>query len=415
MTHDSDAGRGAGPLPLRLIATVWLPFACGYFLSYGFRAINAIISPDLVRDLGVNPSQLGLLTSAYFLAFGLFQPVLGMLLDRYGPRRVETALLLCAAAGAATFGLSRSLTGLVLGRALIGLGVSACLMGAIKAFVQWFPISRLASLNGWLLAAGGLGAIMASAPAETALRYTDWRGLFLAIAALTVTVAALVFFLVPDRREPGPRENLAELAEGMRTVFASGMFWRVSLLFAFVQGTYLSVQGLWVSPWLMDVAGYTRAEVGELLLWFAVAMTAGFVAVGNLSDHLARRGIEAVTVLKAGMGVAIAMFALLAAGVTAGARWIWLIYAFSSTTGTVLVYTILSRAFPPRLTGRVNTASNLLLFTFAFVAQWGLGAVINLWTPAGGIYPLAAYQTALGIPLALQCAAYVLMLTAPKR
>jgi len=232
---------------------------------------------------------------------------------------------------------------------------------------------------------------------------------------LTATVAAFVFFLVPDRSEPEPQETLAELAEGMRTVFASGLFWRVSLLFAFVQGTYLSVQGLWVSPWLMDVAGYTRAEVGELLLWLAVAMTVGFVTVGSLSDRLARRGIEAVTVLKAGMGVAIAMFALLAAGVTAGARWIWLIYAFSSTTGTVLVYTILSRAFPPRLTGRVNTASNLLLFTFAFIAQWGLGAVINLWAPTAGVYPLAAYRTALGVPLALQCAAYILMLTGTKR
>jgi MFS family permease len=410
MTQDSDAGHGAGPLPLRLVASVWLPFACGYFLSYGFRAINAIISPDLVRDVGVNPGQLGLLTSAYFLAFGLFQPPLGLLLDRYGPRRVEATLLLCAAAGAAIFGLSRSLPGLVLGRALIGLGVSACLMGAIKAFVQWFPLSRLASLNGWLLAAGGLGAIMASAPAEAALRFTDWRGLFLGIAAMTAAVAAVVFFLVPDRRDAGPVETLAELADGTRTVFASGMFWRVSLLFAFVQGTYLSLQGLWVAPWLIDVAGYSRAEVGGVLLWMAATMTFGFAAVGHVSDRLGRRGIEALTVLKIGMGVAIAMFALLAAGVTAGARWILLVYAFCSTTGTVLVYTILSRAFPPRLTGRVNIASNLLLFLFAFAAQWGLGTVINLWTPSGETYPLAAYRAAFGISLALQCAAYALIL-----
>jgi len=120
-------------------------------------------------------------------------------------------------------------------------------------------------------------------------------------------------------------------------------------------------------------------------------------------------------VLKVGIGVSIAMFALLAAGVSTGATWIWIAYAFCSTTGTVLVYTILSKAFPTQLTGRVNTASNLILFVFAFAAQWGVGAVINVWTAVDGRYPLAAYQAAFGILLLLQCAAYVVMLRGTGR
>jgi MFS family permease len=411
MIADRDQEERQGrPRSLRLIVTVWLPFACGYFLSYGFRTINAIISPDLVRDLGVDPNQLGLLTSAYFFAFALFQLPLGILLDRFGPRRVEAALLLCAAAGAATFGLSSSLAGLVLGRALIGLGVSACLMAAIKAFVQWFPLSRLATLNGWLLAAGGLGAIAASAPVEAALEFTDWRGVFMTVAAMTAGVAAMVFFLVPDRPGAGRRETPAELVAGLRSVFASGLFLRVSLLFACVQGTFLAVQGLWSALWLRDIAGQSRDEIGQTLLWLAATMTLGFALVGSVSDWLSRRGIEAIAVLKVGIGVSIAMFALLAAGLKTGAAWIWMAYAFCSTTGTVLVYSILSKAFPAQLTGRVNTASNLLLFVFAFGAQWGIGALINLWTAVDGHYPLAAYRAAFGIPLFLQCAAYAVIL-----
>ena len=415
MNANRDEEERSGRASLRLVITVWLPFACGYFLSYGFRTINAIISPDLVRDLGVDPNQLGLLTSAYFLAFALFQLPLGILLDRFGPRRVEAALLVCAAAGAAAFGLSSSLAGLVLGRALIGLGVSACLMASIKAFVQWFPLSRLATLNGWLLAAGGLGAIVASAPVEAALTFTDWRGLFMAVAVTTAAVAAMVFFLVPDRPNAGRRETPAELVAGLRPVFSNGLFLRLSLLFACVQGTYLAVQGLWSALWLRDIAGQSRDEVGQTLLWLAVTMTLGFALVGSLSDWLSRRGIESVAVLKAGIGVSIAMFALLAAGVKTGAAWIWMAYAFSSTTGTVLVYTILSKTFPTQLTGRVNTASNLLLFVFAFAAQWGIGAVINLWTAVDGRYPLAAYHVAFGIPLLLQCAAYAVMLRGTAR
>ncbi|NJN45375.1 MAG: MFS transporter [Candidatus Competibacteraceae bacterium] len=137
---------------LAIILRVFLPFACGYFLSYLFRTVNAVISPDLVSDLNLDATDLGLLTSMYFLTFAAFQLPLGMLLDRFGPRRVETVLLLFAAAGALCFALSTRLEGLILGRALIGLGVSACLMASFKAFVMWFPPQRLPAVNGWVMA-----------------------------------------------------------------------------------------------------------------------------------------------------------------------------------------------------------------------------------------------------------------------
>ena len=107
---------------------VFIPFALGYFLSYLMRVINAVIAPDLVRELGLTAADLGLLTSANFLAFAVAQLPLGILLDRYGPRRTEAVLLLFAALGAFLFATAASAPGLIAGRALIGLGTSACLM-----------------------------------------------------------------------------------------------------------------------------------------------------------------------------------------------------------------------------------------------------------------------------------------------
>ncbi|NOQ52071.1 MAG: MFS transporter, partial [Desulfuromonadaceae bacterium] len=121
-------------LAVTTLIRLFLPFGLGYFVSYLFRTVNAVIAPDLVADLGLTPADLGLLTSAYFLAFAAFQLPLGLLLDRFGPRRVESALLLFAAAGALLFARAESLLGLIVGRALIGLGVSACLMAAFKSF-----------------------------------------------------------------------------------------------------------------------------------------------------------------------------------------------------------------------------------------------------------------------------------------
>src|SRR4051812_36176382 len=155
----------ARSLPVNPLVVVFAPFAGGYFLSFFFRNVNAIISRDLAREFSLTPADLGFLTSMYLLAFAAFQLPLGVLLDRYGPRRVVAALLCSAATGALVFGLARDMATLSIGRALIGLGVSAGLMGAIKAFTLWFPLSRLASLNGVYLGVGGLGALAATAPA----------------------------------------------------------------------------------------------------------------------------------------------------------------------------------------------------------------------------------------------------------
>src|SRR5512145_516590 len=134
-----------------LMLLVFAPFAAGYFLSFFFRNVNAVISKDLAREFELAPSELGFLTSMYLLAFAAFQLPLGVLLDRYGPRRLGAALFCGAAAGAATFALARDFTMLSVGRPLTGLGVSARLMGAIKAFTLRFPLLRLALLNGLYL------------------------------------------------------------------------------------------------------------------------------------------------------------------------------------------------------------------------------------------------------------------------
>ena len=410
-THRAP-GRTVDALPLKLLAAVWLPFSCGYFLSYAFRTINAIISQDLVQDLGIAPGQLGLLTAAYFFTFALVQIPLGVMLDRFGPRRIETVLLLFAAAGAVLFSIANGIELLVLARALIGVGVSACLMAALKAFVQWFPMSRIASLNGWLLACGGLGAFATSLPAEAALHYTDWRGLFAGIAVLALLVAAFIFFVVPDRPDGEAREDWRELLAGVRTVFSSGVFWRVSLVFMVAQGTFMSVQTLWISPWLRDVAGYDSA--GGMLAALAVAMILGFGISGSLADRLARIGVDHLAVLKAAYAVSIAMFALIAAGVTVAVPLIWVVYGICSTAATTLSYPILSKRFPIGLAGRVNTATNMLVFVWAFISQWGIGAVIGLWPAEGGHYALAGYHAAFGLSLLLQLGAFALLLAQRK-
>jgi predicted MFS family arabinose efflux permease len=388
--------RTAPPLPSVLLARVFLPFAGGYFLSYLYRTVNAVIAPDLVRDFGVDPGQLGLLTSTYFLSFAAAQLPLGVLLDRFGPRRVNVALLALAAAGALAFAMATSFTDLIGSRALIGLGVSGALMASLKAFTVWFPPSRLATVNGLLMAMGGLGALVASAPVEGMLRHTDWRGVFQLLAASTLVVAVAVALVVPrSRRESATTESFKSLIAGVGTVFRDGAFRRIGLVCLFAQGGFLAVQGLWIAPWLADVAGLPRPAVAQHLLWMALAATAGFLFFGNAADRFAHLGLDAFALFRLSAAATTIGLALLAAGLVQAALPVCLLYAFSST-GLALSYAILTQRFPLGLAGRAHTAVNLLPFAGAFVLQWGLGLVIGRWTPDAGRYPPEAYAVAFG-------------------
>lgn len=399
------------PSPPAILLRVFLPFAAGYFLSYLYRTINAVLSPYLAAELHLDASALGLLTSVYFLTFAAFQLPLGILLDRFGPRRVEAVLLLFAAAGAVLFAVGHGATELLVGRALIGLGVSACLMASFKAFVLWFPAERLSVVNGWVLAAGGLGALVATAPVEMALKLTDWRGVFIGLAVLTLAVAALLVWVVPEREEEGDatnRDGWSAQWRGMVGIFRSPMFWRIAPVAVLSQASFLAIQSLWAGPWLRDVTGLDAAGAAGMLFWIAAAMVAGFLSLGQLAYGLARRGIAPLTV--AVSGLALFMLAQLAILVDGGPRWLlWVSFGFFGTSG-MLSYAVLSQSFPSSLAGRVNTALNLLVFVAAFAMQWGMGAIINRWPAVDGGYADWGYQLAFGLVLAGQFSAWLRLL-----
>jgi MFS family permease len=339
----------------------------------------------------------------YLLAFAALQLPVGVMLDRYGPRRVVATLLCVAAGGALIFALARDFTMLSIGRALIGLGVSAGLMGAIKAFTLWFPLSRLATLNGLYLAAGGIGGLSATAPAEALIGPFGWRALFYLLTALSLAAAALVFFVVPEKKLPGEGQSLHRQIADFGRVFSSLSFWRIAMPMVICHSGYLTLQGLWLGPWLYDVAGQPRESVANYLFATAAAYTVGSVFFGVTSDRLARSGVPRMTMYKVGLMVALAMFALIAAGVQTGLAAILVVYGFSAISAA-LAYPLLTVLFPPEMTGRVNTACNLQMFALSFVFQWGVGAALKLYPIVDGRYSPAGYGTALFVLAALQVA-----------
>src|SRR5689334_23683193 len=221
---------GNAPTFATLLLRVFVPFALAYFLSYIFRGVNAVIFPYLERDIGITAGDLGLLTSAFFLFFAGCQPVLGVMLDRYGPRRVQAVLLAMAAIGSALFGLSLSLGELIVARVLIGLGFAGGLMAAMKAITLWYPVRRWGLVTGFHMMAGGLGSMAATLPVEWSLSVVSWQGLFFWLAGFSLFGAVLLHLAVPEHAPSGNRGSWVDQFRITGAILTDGFYWRIEPL-----------------------------------------------------------------------------------------------------------------------------------------------------------------------------------------
>jgi MFS family permease len=420
-----SAGRWGGR---RLL--IFLAFALAYYFSNFFRSANAVISVDLVREFSLTASQLGLMTSLFYVVFALVQLPLGGALDRWGPRWVTSGLMLFAAAGSLVFSAGSGFGGLALGRALIGAGMAGVLMGTYTSFSRWFSPARFATAASLVVAVGALGALTTGTPLAWFDQTFGWRAVFLWGAA-GVLVSASFMMVVVRRRPEGPaRVHLPVLAEApavepsvveepavessvveetaveepaalkprasYRDIFRDRRFRRIAALNFMTVGTFLSMQGLWSGPFLYDSLRLSRMAAGNLITLAAVGGLAGYLSCGWLADRL---GAQRVAVFGGSVFVA-AQFGLVItglSGVHALAYPAYLAFGFGGAYNIILMAHV-RQAFPEALIGRAVSAVNMFGIGGTALLQWSMGVLIGSYgKDAAGHYPAAAYATAFGI------------------
>ena len=384
----------------RSILLVFGPFVVGYFLTFLYRSINSLIAPSLSSEFNLSAASLGLLTSTFFLTFAAAQLPLGMLLDRHGPRRVQTLLLPVAAVGALLFANAQSVAVLALGRALLGVGMAGALTAGLKAIVECFPKERLALANGWFVMIGALGAVSATTPAEWLLQSIGWRGLFVTLAGTTAAGALLVHLAVPELQREGAASKDPQGFD-LKAVLSDRRFWRIAPLAATSIGTSWALHGLWAASWLADVETLGRSDVVRHLFIMAIALSPAALLLGLGADRLRRNGMSLPSML----GCTVLLFVI--AQIALVLRWplppclLWVIVS-GFGTATVLNYALLAEHYPKEVAGRANAALNVFQLGGALVTQFTTGAIIELWASENGHYPVIAYQAAFSFNIALQ-------------
>ncbi len=399
----------------RIFILVLIPFGLGYFLSYLFRTVNVVIALDLAAELKLTAADLGLLTSIYFILFAAFQTPLGVILDKYGPRRVQVTLLITAALGSALFAISTSMAVLAVARSLIGLGVSGCLMAALKANAQWFPRSRLPFVNACTMSFGTFGALTATIPVELISELYGWRMIFVGLALITVALAFVTAFVIPDHNNSkfeGDRNSnkIGEQLRDLGLIYRDRYFWQIAVVTLLHGGGFLSYQALWMGPWLSDVAQYSQVSVANAMLFFNLGMFAGVVGFGILADQLQKFGLGLLAVVRFGVASSIVVQIMFAAEfVSLAGIWCAAFGFFGSST--LLVYALLAQNFPSHMVGKVNTAQNMLIFISAFILQWGIGIIIDFWPAVGdGRYDPLGHQVAFIFVITLEVLAFIWLL-----
>lgn len=392
MTATGDKGESGGSAAgvIALVATL----AASYVVSQLLRNSIGVIAPDLATEMAVSAAELGILSSAFFLAFAAAQLPLGVAIDRYGPRACMIACAGIVIAGALMFGLAASPTGLIAARVLMGLGTSCYLMAPLALYARTFPPDRFAMLTGLQLGLGSIGILLATAPLAFAAASIGWRASFVAIAVSMGVFGALIALVVndppPDPEASHGRESIRDSVIGIREALHAQSVGRLFLMHMASYSTFVLIVGLWGGPYLTHVYGYSLTERGGLLLIPAIGQILGSIIYGS-SDRVF--GSYKGPVLTGGVLTVALLGGLAVLGtLPPPILMVWLAGFGLCSAFQPVVISHGKSLFPARLAGRGLTLLNMGTMGGAFLAQFVSGLAIDLFPQTDGSYPIAAYQ-----------------------
>jgi MFS family permease len=370
--------------------------------SMFYRVTNAVIAPDLVRDFNLDAERLGMLGSAFFYAFALFQIPIGILLDRIGPRRVMAFCALVGAAGAFVFASAGSYLTAFIGRVLLGIGMASAFVGSFKVFVMLYSPRRFSTLSGTLSAIATLGAIFAASPLAYLNAIIGWRLTLFSCGVVTCALAVLIFWVLQETDQEKyagvlsatSPEQKTGVIQSARLIFGTLTFWQISSLAFFRYGTFVALQGVWLGPYLMGIKGFTPITAGNILVMLSVGTAIGSPLAGYLADRVFS---TTKSVLLLGIiCYALSLFPLtgiwkIESSLAFSALFICL--GFFNGFG-MLGYTHIKELFPHSMSGTATTGVNFFLMGGGAVFMQIIGVIISLSTGTHQANPAGSYHLA---------------------
>ena len=393
---------------LRTLRYRWLIFwilAVGYVLVYFHRQCCAVLAVDMMRDLTAGATLTGFLAAAYFYPYAVMQLPAGLLSDSWGPRKTIAIFFVLAVVGCLVLGAAPTAGFALAGRTLVGIGIAMLFVPTMKVLAEWFHAREFATMTGILVAMGGVGTLSAAKPLAWLSDAVGWRFSFVAVGAVTLLIAALVWWLVRDRPAhlgwPSPAEHRQANAspiglwQGVGMVFSSRAFWPIALWFFFDCAIFFSFGALWGGPYLMHVYGMTKTQAGGVLNMIAAGMIVGSPLLSYVSNNLFK-GRKPVIVLSSAAVVALTVPLAFSTAEISLTGLYFLCFGIGIFANAIVVigFTTTKELFPLQIAGTATGLVNLFPFAGGAVFQPILGAILERSEHPGDIFPAAAYAQA---------------------
>ena len=406
------------PIPLAFL--VWGLAAALYFMAFFQRVTPAVITRELMTEFAIGAAALGNLSAFYFYSYVGLQIPTGILLDRWGPRRVLTLGAVVAALGTVAFALATSYGYAGVGRLLVGGSVGVAFVAMLKIAAHWFAPSRFAMLSGLALLTGMLGAIVAGAPLRLATDLFGWRNTMLAMAVVTALLAVLIWIFVRD--DPADRcftsyaANVQRKSEpvwaGLREAAAYRNVWLIFFLAGGFTGPMLTFAGLWGVPFLTTHYGMSVTHAALVTSAMLLAWGVGGTLFGSLSDRLGQRK----PVYGLGLGVAITGWTIvwMLPGLPVALLVALLLVTGFFSGSVVIAFAFAKESTPARLSGTTGGITNMGNMLGGMVMQPAVGWVLDhMWGGAISngvrVYDFAAYRAGFSLMLMWMAVCVVLL------
>ena len=265
----------------------WATVATAYAIAFLQRVSPQSVSLSFMHDFSTDAAGVAMLASSYFWGYTLMQIPAGLLVDRYGVKRVVLFSMAASSLGSAAFALAPNLLDVFAARLVVACGDALVFTALLKLVAQSFSDERFGVMSGISQVSGYVGGVIATTPLAAAVTGFGWRACFLFIACVGLANLAFAKARAEARSGVAQQQDAEERRGGRPAIAVAVANWGCAMTFASHFAVVTTLSGVWGIPMVAHFFNISPAAAGTPLLAFMVGNAVGSIFLGHAADRAA--------------------------------------------------------------------------------------------------------------------------------